>query len=169
MSIFSHLFKAIIVTGFGAALVGCSVPNINLDANDPDVNTYLGANYKTTIPQEFKYILYSRHGTFDASLRFTNTGTLVFGEEGLSYANNSGEITIDYDDIVSVKRLTVPVPRGLSAQRRDTWLAIRFQDGDKVRRVGFRGDLARSHRLTGDRLVGLLRNTLAERKVTSAN
>ncbi|NOX28066.1 MAG: hypothetical protein GXP21_07795 [Gammaproteobacteria bacterium] len=169
MLIFPHLSKAILVMSLMIVLAGCASPNPNLDASDPDVNTYLGANYKTTIPQEFKYILYTRHGTFDASIRFTNTGTLVFGEEGLSYANNSDEIVISYDDIVSVKRLTVPVPRGLVAMRRDTWLAIRFQDGDKVRRVGFRGDLARSHRLTGDRLVGLLRHTLAERKLASEN
>jgi len=163
MSIFFHLSKIALAASLGLALVGCASPNPNLNASDTDVNTYLGANYKTTIPQQFKYILYTRHGTFDSSIRFTNTGTLVFAEEGLHYANNSDEISIDYDDIISVKRLTVPVSRQLSGYRRDTWLAIRFQDGNSIRRIGFRGDLARSHPLTGDRLVGLLRNTLATR------
>lgn len=169
MSMFSYFSKAILATGLAVALMSCASPNPNLNASDSDVNTYLGVNYKTTIPQEFQYILYTRHGTFDSSIRFTNSGTLVFGEEGLSYANNSDEIEIKYDDIVSVKRLTVPVPRGLIGQRRDTWVAIRFQDGDKLRRVGFRGDLARSHPFTGDRLVGLLRHTLAQRNVASLN
>ncbi len=167
MSTISFLSKFVFVAGLGFSVVACSNwPNPNLNANDPGVESYLGANFNTEIPQEFDYILYTRHGTFDQSIRFTNSGTLVFSEEGLQYANNTDEISIDYNDIISVKRLTVPV-RPHNAVRRDTWLAIRFQDGDKVRRVGFRGDLARAHPFTGDRLVGLLRHTLANRDFAS--
>ena len=164
MSKLSFLSKSVIAFGLGFTLVACSnLPNPNLNASDPNVETYLGVNYKTDIPQEFKYILFTRHGTFDQSIRFTNSGTLAFTEEGIEYANNTDEISIAYDDIVSVKRLTVPVGRPKSAVRRDTWLAIRFNENGKVRRVGFRGDLARAHPWTGDRLVGLMRHTLANR------
>lgn len=164
MSRFNKLLQFLLYNILAFVLAGCVTPNPNLDANDPDVETYLGVNFKTTLPQEFDYVLYSRHGTFDRSIRVTNSGTLVFGEEGLHYSNNTDEISIKYDDIVSVKRLTVPLPKGAAFGRRDTWLAIRFQDGDKIRRVGFRGDVARAHPWTGDRLVGLLRYTLAARQ-----
>lgn len=166
MAVVSELIKISVTVGAAVMLSACSIgklPNPNYDADDPNVETYLGVNYKTDIPQSFDYILFSRHGTFDQSVRVVNTGTLIFNEEGLEYENNSGQISIPYDSIVSVKRLTVPVGRVQAATRRDTWVAIRFDDGNKVRRVGFRGDLARAHPWTGDRLVGLLRSTLAKR------
>lgn len=134
------------------------------DRNDPDVKEYLGVQYKTTLPQQFKYILYSKQGTLDASNRFTNSGTLVFDEDRLHYANNSDEVSIDYDDIVDLRRVTVPVGRSTNPLRRDTWLVIYYKIGDKTKKIGFRGDLARSHPWTGDRIYAVLRDTVAAHK-----
>lgn len=134
------------------------------DANDPDVKAYLGVQYKTTLPQQFKYILYSKQGTLDASFQFTNSGTLVFDEDSLHYANNSDEVSVDYDDIVDLRRLTVPAGRPTNPLRRDTWLVIYYKVGEKTKKIGFRGDLARAHPWTGDRIYAVLRDTVAARK-----
>jgi len=152
--------KIVLVAVLGFSAVGCVS---TYDVNDPDVKTYRGAEYKTTLPQEFEYILYSKQGTFDASFRFTNTGTLVFNEDGLEFANKGSDVSINYDDIVSIGRVVVPV-RSMSPLQRNSWLSIRYKEGDETRKIGFRGDLARAHPWIGDRIYAVLRDTLAARK-----
>ena len=159
MSLASRVSQSLLTTVLSFALLACAS---TYDVNDPDVRRGYGVDYKTTLPQEFDYILYSRHGTLDASIRFTNSGTLVFGENGLRYANNSEEVSIDYDDIVEIRRVLVPV-RKMSPLQRNIWLSIRYRDGDTTRKIGFRGGLARAHPWTGDRIYLLLRDTLAAR------
>jgi len=158
-----HVFKVskvVLMAVLGFATVACVS---TYDADDPDVKTFLGAEYKTTLPQEFNYVLFSKYGTLDGSIRFTNTGTLVFNEDGLQYANNGNEVSIDYDDIVGIRRVVVPVRR-MSPLQRDSWLSIRYKKDDAIKKVGFRGDLARADPWTGDRIYAILRDILAARK-----
>ncbi len=159
MSLLFRIPQLLLTTVLSFSLLACAS---TYDANDPDVRRDYGVDYKITLPQEFDHILYSRHGTLDASIRFTNSGTLVFGEDSLQYANNSGEISIAYDDIVEIRRVLVPV-RKMSPLQRDIWLSIRYRDGNATRKIGFRGELARAHPRTGDRIYLLLRDTLAAR------
>lgn len=144
-------------TGFGALLlllVGCG----SYYGDEVNVKRYRGIDYKTTLPQEFDHILYSRLGTLDSSQRVVNSGTLMLEQDRIHYANNTDSISIDYDDIVDIKRIQI------SPAQRDTWVQIRFREGDEIRKTGFRGDRAMSHPWTGDRIFALLRDTLEARK-----